>query len=130
MSARIKRKKWQAWQDLNLQPLVLETSALPIELQTYPIILTGLFMGRMAPAMLAVFLVFDSARVRPTILSRVVIPTTAFGAFQFNLLSRHDRPNLNNEKRFRHESRQAAELELMTRLELVTSSLPRTRSTN
>ena len=26
---------WQVWQDSNLQPLVLETSALPIELQTY-----------------------------------------------------------------------------------------------
>ena len=34
LGSQLSCRKWQAWQDSNLQPPVLETGALPLELQT------------------------------------------------------------------------------------------------
>ena len=77
---------WQARQDLNLQPPVLETGALPIELLTY---LTGFFMRRVFVAEATIFLVFHTARLVPPVFSRGVIAPAAYFAFQRYLISWH-----------------------------------------
>ena len=79
-------KVWQGRQDLNLQPPVLETGALPIELLPY---LTGFFMRRVFVAEATIFLVFHTARLISPVFSRGVIAPAAYFAFQRYLISWH-----------------------------------------
>ena len=71
--------KWQGRQDLNLQPPVLETGALPIELRPYP--LTGLLVHEVFATEPAVFLVLYTPRMGSAILRRSVVAPTALFTF-------------------------------------------------
>ena len=73
----------------------------------------------------AVLLVLNSTRLGPAVLGCSVVTTTAPFAFQCYLLSRHDYSQSVSVLR-----KTSIFLEPMTRFELVTSSLPRMRSTN
>lgn len=82
---------WQVWQDSNLQPLVLETSALPIELQTYSAqaALPGFFVHSVLLARPAIFLEFNSSRMDATVLGGCIIAPTTTLAFERYLVSWH-----------------------------------------
>ena len=90
-----------------------------IELLTY---LTGFFVHRMFVAEATVFLVFDTAWLVSPVFSRGIILLAAYFALQRYLISWHQNlPCLFGSTR---------KVEPMTRIELVTSSLPRMRSTD
>src|SRR5918995_5639675 len=74
--------RWQGRQDSNLQPLVLETSALPIELHPSGAPLLGLPVQLMLPAAWAELVQLQPPRVVPLVLPRAVRALLADGARQ------------------------------------------------
>src|SRR6056297_1997845 len=77
----------QVWRDSNPQLAVLETAALPIELQTCHEILTCFFMHRMLLTPRTILFVFYPLRVLPFVLCSRVIPSFALTARQNNVIS-------------------------------------------
>src|SRR6187402_3409054 len=82
---------WQGRQDSNLQPLVLETSALPIELHPYAAqesvsraALFCLTVEGMPPTAWAVLLELDPVGIVLLVLGRAVRPVLALGAGEVN----------------------------------------------
>ncbi len=75
---------------MNPQPMVLETTTLPIELQTYDLpflttwVLLGFFVLSSLVAKLAKLFPVNSFRMQPFILVCRIIPLLAFNTFQRN----------------------------------------------
>ena len=102
---------------MNPQHPDLESGALSIRATgLYQNYLFGFPMQFMPPAKLAVFFHFQTVLHGPLVFRRVVVPAFAFRAGQGNDVS-HSQPTL-------------TALEPTTRIELVTSSLPRMCSTD
>ena len=91
---------WQAWQDSNLQLPVLETGALPIELQAYP--LPGFFMRSMFTAKTTVFFLLNPPWLQSPVLGSRIIALTADFALQRYLIAWHSNPlRIINEPKWR-----------------------------
>ena len=109
---------------------VLETAGLPLNLRPWvyprnpgdPFILLDFAVRLMLPAMPAKLLQFQALRGGFLVLGGRIVPVFALGALERDNLSRH---RYNSPAKF-----PATELEPLTGIEPVTSSLPRTRSTN
>ena len=90
---------WQEWQDSNLQPPVLETGALPIELQPYErlgvrrraalprVSLSRFFVDGVMAAPGTVLLELDAVRIVLLVLVRVIVATLAFLASESHQLA-------------------------------------------
>ena len=89
---------WQGLRASNSRPAVLETAALPTELNPCSFLLQivpdhpgtsllGLFMNRVFAVELTIFFLFEPARSVSFLLGRRVISMLAFGAFQCDYLT-------------------------------------------